>query len=172
MEKAEDACRALSDLCKLDPADHVQVRASLCVLPSGFLTLSVQARPDLLRTLLDMGLVENVKDILDEYTVPEGSPHAVLFAWSKAVVEYALWAVLEDGEGSEESAKKALRHPHPRDAAHQRCVGGMERCLPREPARRGGAGLAGDLRGGDPGVACHDGETAKRSQFTVAAKKL
>jgi len=86
-EKNEEACRHYSALVQMDPeADHLQTK------------------PIFLRALLDLGALENAKDFLDAHPAAAGSPDATLFAWSEALLEYVLWSVLDDDEGSEEKA--------------------------------------------------------------------
>jgi len=89
MEKSEDACRHYNALVQMDLEDHLKVK------------------PILLRTLLDLGALENAKEFLDANPAAVDSANATQFTWSKAVLEYILWQVLEDDEGSEEKARNS-----------------------------------------------------------------
>jgi len=87
-EKAEDACRHYSAIVKMDPADSLKVK------------------PTFLKALLELGALENAKEFLDANSTKVGANEHALFMWSSAVLEYVLWAVLEDEDGSEEKANK------------------------------------------------------------------
>ena len=103
-------------------------------------------KPIFLRALLDIGALENAKatltltltpthtltprrpsskspdpltdpkEFLDAHPAAPGSPHATLFLWSSALLEYVLWSVLDDDEGSEEKADAAWAKAPPAPA--------------------------------------------------------